>query len=73
MYQDSRSPALEAMLKTLRALREKLTRTMSNEILPRLKDHRISEETKEALKARMEDLKKSLRELDCLEERLQRL
>ena len=73
MHQDSNSPAKQLMLKRLIDLKNNLRQKIDSEILPRIKDERISKKTKELLQERMDDLEKSIREIALLEQRLNRL
>ena len=68
------SPALaQIMLGRLKTLQETLKKTIDKDILPRLEDKRVSAEVKAALTAKLEDLKKSIREISLLTQRLERL
>lgn len=73
MDSHTRSPAQQMMLQRLKALSETLTKTIAEEILPRLEEEKLSIATRAALKEKLEDLNKSLREIATLEHRLERL
>ncbi|HEY9753967.1 MAG TPA: hypothetical protein V6C97_02270 [Oculatellaceae cyanobacterium] len=67
------SPARELMMRRLSALSKTLQKRISDEILPRLKDERLSAKTKLELEEKLNDLRKSLSEIAALEVRLERL
>lgn len=56
----------------LESLRSRLSKTVS-EVRDKLKDTRLSEGTRKALEAQLQDLNKSIQETDALETRLKRL
>lgn len=70
---DRKSLAQELMVRRLRALKESIERKISDEIAPRLKEEKVSDNTKAELYEKLEDLRKSLREIATLEHRLERL
>jgi hypothetical protein len=73
VYPDSNSPVRKMMLERLRALSQTLKKTIAEEILPRLKEEKISAKTRADLTDKLEDLNKSLSEIANLEYRLERL
>lgn len=73
MSNDRTSPASKMFLNKLKSLKEQLAKTIDEDITPKLNDLRISEGMREKLKDKLADLKKTIREITLLEDRLERL
>ena len=65
--------AAQVMLGKLKLLKERLARTIEEDIRPKLMDTRISESVREALKEKQADLERTIHEITLLENRLTRL
>ncbi|MBI4533990.1 MAG: hypothetical protein HY711_08575 [Candidatus Melainabacteria bacterium] len=66
------NPATRLLLDKLESLRNRLSKTVS-EVREKLKETRLSEDTRKALETQLQDLFKSIQEIDALETRLKRL